>query len=384
MQIEAVRGVLEEHGNLPVNIKFLIEGEEEVGSPHLEDLLSREKQKLAADLIVVSDTTMVGSDTPSTTVSMRGLVTFDVKLRTARSDLHSGIWGGTVPNAALVAARLVASLHDAAGRRDAARLLRPRAGADRRRSRLAGRHPLRRGRVLPAGRCPLPRRRSRPYPVRAYRHSPDGRGGRPALRLRRSRDEDHRAGHGQFQSGLPARAGPACPTVAASFQALARRRASKSSRSLLRREGGVARCSPSVDHPAVRILCAAIERVWGKQPLFSRGGAAAPRKLWPGSWGRRWSSWAWPARRQLPCPQRAPRPAPAVAGRARRRRAAGRPRFVPVGAEQGRAATRPKGRAETGEPRSAGRSGRRRGRQAAARKAVKAVAPGARPMPTSG
>ena len=59
---------------------------------------------------------MVAADIPSITVSMRGLVCFDVALRTANSDLHSGLWGGTVPNAALVAARLAAALHDKDGR----------------------------------------------------------------------------------------------------------------------------------------------------------------------------------------------------------------------------------------------------------------------------
>jgi acetylornithine deacetylase/succinyl-diaminopimelate desuccinylase-like protein len=116
MQTEAVRGLLGEMGALPVNLKFLIEGEEEVGSPHFEDLLERERERLATDVIVVSDTTMVASDIPSTTLSMRGLVCFDVALRTAKSDLHSGLWGGTVPNAAIVATRLVANLHDGLGR----------------------------------------------------------------------------------------------------------------------------------------------------------------------------------------------------------------------------------------------------------------------------
>ena len=77
MQVEAVRGILSVMGSLPVNLKFLIEGEEEVGSPHLEDLLERERERLAADVIVVSDTTMVAAGIPSTTISMRGLVCFD-------------------------------------------------------------------------------------------------------------------------------------------------------------------------------------------------------------------------------------------------------------------------------------------------------------------
>ena len=116
MQIEAARGLLSEFGRLPVNLKFLIEGEEGHGSPHLEDLLTRDRDRLAADVVVVSDSTMVAADVPSTAVSMRGLVAFDVLLRISGSDLHSGLWGGTVPNAAVLAARAVAGLHDADGR----------------------------------------------------------------------------------------------------------------------------------------------------------------------------------------------------------------------------------------------------------------------------
>ena len=116
MQVEAARGLLSERGRLPVNLKFLIEGEEEVGSPHFEELLVREAGRFAADVVVVSDTTMLAPDLPSVTVGMRGLVAFDVTVRTAKADLHSGIWGGTVPNAALLAARLAAGLHDERGR----------------------------------------------------------------------------------------------------------------------------------------------------------------------------------------------------------------------------------------------------------------------------
>ncbi len=112
-QIEAARGLLTAGGALPVNLKFIIEGEEEIGSPHFEGLLAREAQRLACDVIVVSDTDMLAPDVPSITVGMRGLVAFDVDIVTSTTDLHSGTWGGTVPNAALAAAQLAAALHDA-------------------------------------------------------------------------------------------------------------------------------------------------------------------------------------------------------------------------------------------------------------------------------
>src|SRR3954449_4219487 len=88
-QIEAARGLLLGDGRLPVNLKFLIEGEEEVGSPHFEALLHEHLRLLGCDVIVVSDTGMWAPDVPSTCVGMRGLVAFDVRVRTASADLHS-------------------------------------------------------------------------------------------------------------------------------------------------------------------------------------------------------------------------------------------------------------------------------------------------------
>jgi acetylornithine deacetylase/succinyl-diaminopimelate desuccinylase-like protein len=111
-EIEAARGLLQRDGRLPVNLKFLVEGEEEVGSPNFEDLLRRRGDLLGADIVVVSDTGMLAPDVPSATVSMRGLVGLDVAVRTAGIDLHSGMWGGTVPNAARLVSELVAALHD--------------------------------------------------------------------------------------------------------------------------------------------------------------------------------------------------------------------------------------------------------------------------------
>jgi acetylornithine deacetylase/succinyl-diaminopimelate desuccinylase-like protein len=115
-EIEAARGLLEIDGRLPVNLKFLIEGEEEVGSPNFEDLLARHHGLLACDAIVVSDTGMLAVDVPSTDVAMRGLVAFTVRLTSATTDLHSGLFGGAVPNPLHHLARAVAALHDEAGR----------------------------------------------------------------------------------------------------------------------------------------------------------------------------------------------------------------------------------------------------------------------------
>src|SRR5438477_3681597 len=115
-ELEAVRGLLQRNGKLPVNLKFLVEGEEEITSPHFEALLEAEREQLRCDAVVVSDTGMLAADVPSTCIGMRGLVAFDVGLRTATTDLHSGVFGGAAPNPAHLVTRIVDALHDDDGR----------------------------------------------------------------------------------------------------------------------------------------------------------------------------------------------------------------------------------------------------------------------------
>src|SRR5690606_16623208 len=100
----------------PVTLKFLIEGEEESGSPHFADLLTRHRARLACDVIVISDTTMWSADTPSMCMGMRGLTDCQIDVYGPRTDLHSGSFGGAVPNPARALAALLAGLHDAHGR----------------------------------------------------------------------------------------------------------------------------------------------------------------------------------------------------------------------------------------------------------------------------
>jgi acetylornithine deacetylase/succinyl-diaminopimelate desuccinylase-like protein len=100
----------------PVTIKFLIEGEEESGSPHFAALLAAHADRLACDVIVISDTTMWAADVPSMCTGMRGMVAAEVTLRGPVRDLHSGSFGGGVPNPARAMAGLLASLHDGDGR----------------------------------------------------------------------------------------------------------------------------------------------------------------------------------------------------------------------------------------------------------------------------
>jgi acetylornithine deacetylase/succinyl-diaminopimelate desuccinylase-like protein len=100
----------------PVTLKLLVEGEEESGSTHFADLLRRHVGRLRCDVIVVSDTTMWSADVPSMCVGMRGIAEAQIGLRGAERDLHSGSFGGGVPNPLQVMADLLAGLHDRDGR----------------------------------------------------------------------------------------------------------------------------------------------------------------------------------------------------------------------------------------------------------------------------
>jgi len=116
LHIKAVETLLESEGKLPVNIKFCIEGEEEIGSPHLTDFLAQNKEKLSCDAVVISDTDMWDKGVPAITCSLRGLCALEVTLKTANSDLHSGMFGGGVQNANHLLVQLLATLHDSDGR----------------------------------------------------------------------------------------------------------------------------------------------------------------------------------------------------------------------------------------------------------------------------
>lgn len=116
LQMRAVEACLRTTGRLPVNVKILIEGEEEIGSPNLGPLLERNRDKLKCDVVVVSDTPLWKPDHPAISLGTRGITGLEVRVTTAERDLHSGIFGGSEPNAIAVLTRMLASLHDDSGR----------------------------------------------------------------------------------------------------------------------------------------------------------------------------------------------------------------------------------------------------------------------------
>ena len=114
--LEAMRAWHEVHGTMPVRVTVFLEGEEESGSPSLEPFVRDHKGELAADVCVVSDTNMWDIETPALATLLRGLLYTEIALRGPSHDLHSGLYGGAVPNPLNVLTRILGQLHDAEGR----------------------------------------------------------------------------------------------------------------------------------------------------------------------------------------------------------------------------------------------------------------------------
>ena len=116
MHFKAVEAHLKQNGRMPVNIKFILEGEEEVGSVNLDAFVRSHKSELSADLVVISDSPMFARGVPSICYGLRGLVYFQIDLRGSSTDLHSGSFGGAVANPAFVLSQMLAQMKDRGGR----------------------------------------------------------------------------------------------------------------------------------------------------------------------------------------------------------------------------------------------------------------------------
>ncbi len=114
--VNALEAHLQSHGRCPVNVKFLIEGEEEIGSPNLDAFVAKSRQRLACDVAVVSDSAMFAKGLPAICYGLRGLAYLEVHIRGTNRDLHSGSFGGAVINPANALVSLLASLKDGKGR----------------------------------------------------------------------------------------------------------------------------------------------------------------------------------------------------------------------------------------------------------------------------
>ena len=112
IHLKALESLVKANGKLPINVKVLIEGEEEVGSVSLWDYVQSHKEQLKADALIVSDTSMLSKGVPSITYGLRGLNYYQIELTGPVRDLHSGVYGGAVPNPLTILTELFAKLHD--------------------------------------------------------------------------------------------------------------------------------------------------------------------------------------------------------------------------------------------------------------------------------
>ncbi len=111
MHVKAFELMMQNDG-LPCNIKFMIEGEEEVGSANLGIFVKANKERLKADVVLISDTSMISMEHPSLETGLRGLSYLEVEVTGPNRDLHSGVYGGAVANPATILAKMIASMHD--------------------------------------------------------------------------------------------------------------------------------------------------------------------------------------------------------------------------------------------------------------------------------
>ena len=222
MHFKAIEAHLKQNGKLPVNIKIILEGEEEVGSSHLDDFIRDHKSELAADVVVISDSPMFDRGIPSICYGLRGLVYFQIDLRGTKSDLHSGSFGGAVANPAMVIGAGPGADEGSRRPHQDPRVLRRRPRAARRgaggvQEAAVQRDALSQG----AGRAEAVRR-ERLQHARAGVGAPDVRGQRPAGRVHRRRRQDrdpggvdgqgeHAAGAGSgSRTRLPSCSRPTC------------------------------------------------------------------------------------------------------------------------------------------------------------------------------
>jgi acetylornithine deacetylase/succinyl-diaminopimelate desuccinylase-like protein len=116
MHLKAIEAYLKQGGRLPVNLKIILEGEEEVGSENLDEFIRGHKNELKADVVVISDSGMFARGVPSICYGLRGLVYFQIDLRGSSTDLHSGSFGGAVANPGFVLSQMISQMKDRSGR----------------------------------------------------------------------------------------------------------------------------------------------------------------------------------------------------------------------------------------------------------------------------
>lgn len=277
MHLAALEAHLTLNGRLPLNVKVVIEGEEEIGSPNFESFLARERARLACDVAVISDTAVFAEDVPSLTVSLRGLVHWEVTVHGPMSDLHSGYYGGVVKNPLEALAQIIAGLKDSAGRvvvpgfydgvRESSPVERAEIEAlpfDERKEAAALGVPELAGE---AGRSPLERMWRRPtLEINGIYGGYQGPGAKtivPSFAV------------AKISARLVSEQDPAA--VKAAVQSYIEAHAPRGVRVDVHADGDARAVETSRDHPAVAAAARAMERGFGKPPVFiGTGGTIGP------------------------------------------------------------------------------------------------------------
>lgn len=273
--LKAIEALMRTTG-LPVNVKFLFEGEEEIGSPNLEAFIRAHKDLLACDLALNPDTGMIGADTPTITYGLRGLAYFELRLTGPDHDLHSGSYGGAVHNPAQVLCELIASMHDDQGRVTLPGFYDPVKPLSDEERRELSRLPMDEAFYLKqsgapalkgeAGYKPIERVGGRPtLEVNGLLSGFTGEGSKTVLpakamakiSMRLVPDQDPQEVHQQLLQYLEQNAPE---TVRWEVITLASNPASLA----------------DLDIPAVKKLSEAMQTVWGKRPVFRRDGGSVP------------------------------------------------------------------------------------------------------------
>lgn len=278
-QVMAVLSALEavkETGSLPLNVKFLIEGEEEIGSPSLAKFIEQNKDRLEADFCLNPDAGMLGMNYPTITTGLRGLAAFELRVSGPAGDLHSGVYGGVVHNPAVALAELLAGMHAPTGRvtipgfyDDVLPISEAEHAAFSR---------------LPIDEAHYIEQTGVPALWGEPEFLPDERvGARPTLEVNGLLSGFTGAG---FKTVLPAQAmakiscrlvprqDPA--KIAAGLRQYLEQNAPKTIRWELVEYGGAPAALTDANHPGVKALQQALETVWGIHPLFKREGGSVP------------------------------------------------------------------------------------------------------------
>lgn len=276
MHFKALEAHLAQTSRLPVNVKFIVEGEEEIGSPSLDPFIREHKDMLAADVVVISDSGMFDHGVPSLCYGLRGLVYFQIDLRGTSQDLHSGSFGGAVANPAFVLAQVLAQMKDKSGRikipgfYDAVRPLREEEREEFRR--LPFQEPIYRQRLgAPRlfgekGYTTLERTWARPtFEVNGLLSGFTGEGSKTVIPAVAMAKVSMRLVPDQEPD-----------TVAAQFEAYLRKVTPKTVELTVTRMHGGKPWMTDFDNPFIQAAGRAIEKGFGKRPVFTREGGSIP------------------------------------------------------------------------------------------------------------